>query len=119
MKRKPTLNRAKQDPHPPFSSSSEMCPLSLLTKRNDAVVKHLFKSSLVLVKDLQRVLQDRVDRLDLPACVGDGGAWVSSHECGAEDNGQVVRVHAVVVAVVHDTPEVKGEGAEGGVVGVR
>lgn len=115
------LSEARSPPQirPPFSSSSEMCPLSLLTRRNDTVVKHFFKSSLVLVKDLQRVLQDRVDRLDLPACVGDGGAWVCSHECRAEDDGQVMRVHAVVVTVVHDTPEVKGEGAESGVVGVR
>jgi hypothetical protein len=52
---------------------------------------------LVLVKDLVSVLQDRVHDLDLPSGVLDGSAGVCPHEGGAEDDGQVVRVHAVDV----------------------
>lgn len=47
-------------------------------------------TSLVLVKDLQRALQDGVDGLDLPAPVGDGGAGAGAHECGTKDDGKVV-----------------------------
>jgi hypothetical protein len=62
---------------------------------------------LVVVEDLVRVLQDRVDDLDLPAGVGDGGRRVRAHQRRPEDDGQVVRVHAVRVRVVHDAVQVQ------------
>lgn len=73
---------------------------------------------LVLVEDLVRVLQDGVDNLDLPPGVLDGPPRVGAHEGGAEDDGEVVRVHAVDVRGLDDAVEVQAEGAEGGVVGV-
>lgn len=45
---------------------------------------------LILIKDLIRVLQNRVNDLDLPAGIRDGGAGVGAHECGTEDDGEVV-----------------------------
>jgi len=54
-------------------------------------------TDLVVVEDLIRVLQYRVDDLDLPAGVGDGRTGIGAHECGSEYHGQIVRVHAVDV----------------------
>lgn len=65
------------------------------------------------------VLQNGVDDLDLPSCVGNGRAWVAAHEGRAKDDSEVVRVHARNVGVVHDAVEVKSDGAQGGVVGIR
>lgn len=65
------------------------------------------------------VLQNSVDDLDLPSCVGNGSAWVAAHEGRAKDDGEIVRVHACNVGVIHDAIEVKSNGAQGGVVGVR
>lgn len=76
------------------------------------------KPPLILIKDLVRVLQNRVNNLDLPPGIGNGGSRIGAHEGRPEDDGQVVGVHAVRVRVVHDAVEVEGEGAECGVVGI-
>lgn len=49
----------------------------------------------------------------------DGASRVGAHECGTEDDGQVVGVHAIDVGGLDDAVEVQAEGAEGGVVGIR
>lgn len=56
----------------------------------------------ILIKDLVRVYQDCVNDLDLPTGICNGGAWIGAHERGAEDDGQVMGVHAVDVGVVDD-----------------
>lgn len=72
----------------------------------------------ILIENLVRVYQDCVNDLDLPAGICNGGAGIGAHEGGAENDGQVVRVHAVNVRVVDDAVQVEHEGAEGGIVGV-
>lgn len=44
-------------------------------------------TSLILIKDLQRVLQDGVDGLDLPARISDSGAGISAHQSWTKNDG--------------------------------
>lgn len=77
------------------------------------------KWQLIFIENLVSVLKNGVDDPDLPAGVGNGSARISAHERGAEDDGKVVRVHAVNMRLVHDAVEVEGQRTQGGVVGVR
>lgn len=86
-------------------------------RRKDQERSRLFQS--ILIKNLVRVYQDCVNDLDLPAGICNSGAGIGAHECGTEDDGQVVGVHAVDVRVVNDAVQVEHEGAESGIVGVR
>lgn len=74
---------------------------------------------LILVEDLIRVLQYRIHRADLPGGVGDVASGRRAHERRPEHDGQVLRVHAVHGAVLHDPPQVQRQRAQRGVVGVR
>lgn len=53
--------------------------------------------SSILIKDLVSVLQNSINNLNLPSGILDRSLRVSTHERGTEDDGQVVRVHAVDV----------------------
>lgn len=78
------------------------------------------KTPLLIIKNTIRILQYRIDNLNLPPRVLDPHPRrPGPHERGAEDDGQVVRVHPVGVRVVHDAVEVQRQGAERRVVGVR
>jgi hypothetical protein len=70
----------------------------------------------IIIKDLVRIQQYRLDHLGLEARIGQ--IRVGAHEGRPEDDGQVLRRHAVDARLVHNTEEVQREGAEGGVVGV-
>jgi hypothetical protein len=51
------------------------------------------------------VEEDSFDDADLPARVSE--VRVSAHQCGSEDDGQVVRVHACYGLIVRHTMKVK------------
>lgn len=74
---------------------------------------------LILVEDLIGALEDGIDDLDLPPSVGDGLGGISAHQGRAKDDGEVVRVHAVDVGVVHDAGQMQTESTEGGIVWIR
>lgn len=63
-------------------------------------------------------MQNRINDFNLPAGVGNGRAGIRAHERRAKDDGQVVRVHAVHVRIVHDAVQVQRDGAQRRVVGV-
>lgn len=76
--------------------------------------------TLLIIKDTIRILQYRINDLNLPPRVLDAHPRrAGPHERRPEDDGQVVRVHPVGVRVVHDAVEVQRQGAERRVVGVR
>lgn len=74
---------------------------------------------LILVEDLIRVLQYRIHGTDLPGGVRDVAPRRRAHERRPEHDGQVLRVHAVHRAVLHDAPQVQRQRAQRRVVGVR
>lgn len=63
-------------------------------------------------------MQNGIDDFNLPSCVGHRRARVAAHERRAKDDGQVMRVHAVNVRVVHHAVQVQRDGAQRRVVGV-
>ena len=74
---------------------------------------------IIVVKNLVRVLQDRVHDANLPAGVRDVGPGRRAHEGWAEHDGQVLTAHAVDGRVVDDAVQVQGQRAQRGIVGVR
>lgn len=82
-------------------------------------VSYKFASSSVVVKDLVRVLQDRIHHSALEPRIGDGALHVGAHESGAEHDGQVLTVHPVDRRVLDDTVKVQRDSSKGGVVGIR
>jgi len=54
-----------------------------------------FAPSSVVIKNLVRVLQNSVNNPHLPSSISDVRASAGAHESGAEDNGEVLRVHPV------------------------
>lgn len=77
------------------------------------------QSSSVIVKDLIRVLQDRIHHLALEPCVADVAVGATSHERGAEHDGQVLACHPVCCRVLHNSEEVERDSTKRCVVGVR
>lgn len=76
--------------------------------------------TLLIIKDTIRILQYRINNLNLPPRVLYAHPGCPRpHERRAKDDGQVVRVHPIGVRVVHDAVEVQRQGAERRVVGVR
>lgn len=61
------------------------------------------KFTSIFIKYLVRILQDRVNDLDLPAGVGNGSRWIRAHQRWAKDDGQIVRIHSVDMRIVHDS----------------
>ena len=72
--------------------------------------------SVVVIKYLVCVLQNGVHDADLPAGIGDVGAWPGAHEGGTKYDGQVLAAHPVDGRVVNDTVEMQSQGPERGVV---
>lgn len=71
---------------------------------------------LVIIKDLVRVLQNGINNLCLQAQVSKS---ISTKQRGTQDDGQVVRVHAVEALILNDAVHVQSQRPESGVVWIR
>jgi uncharacterized protein (UPF0147 family) len=75
-------------------------------------------SILVFIKNLVRILQNRIHDANLPRSIRNIASRGRAHERRPEDDGQVLRAHAVDGAVIHDPMQMQRERAQGGIVGV-
>lgn len=70
----------------------------------------------VIIKYLVRILQYCLDNLGLEPGIGE--VRIRAHERRAEDNGQVLRAHAVDARVLNDAVQMQRQRAQRRVVGV-
>lgn len=75
--------------------------------------------SVIIIKDLIRVLQNGINHSHLPSSVGNIRARSGAHEGRAENDGQVLRAHPIGARVLHDAMQVQRQGAKCCVVGIR
>lgn len=61
----------------------------------------MWRRLLVLVKNLIRILQNCINNLDLPPGVSNRFSRIGAHERRAENDSEVVGVHAIDVGVVN------------------
>lgn len=81
--------------------------------------QHSSFRSVILVKDLIRILQNSIHHPNLPPGIRDIRPGGGAHERGAKHDSQVLRAHPVGRRVVYDAVQVERQGAQRGVVWVR
>lgn len=73
----------------------------------------------VVVEDLVRVLQDRVNHTHLPAGVRDVSLGAGTHQRWAEHNSQILAVHPAGSRVLHHAVEMQRQSTQSSIVGIR
>lgn len=74
---------------------------------------------IIIIKNLIRILQNRIHRPNLPPRIRDIRPRRGAHKGRSKHNSKILRAHAVGRRVLDDAVQVQGDGAQGGVVGVR
>ena len=102
--------------HPFFTPKSFIASFSLTLHSPPTSLPKTPLHSIIIIKNLIRILQNRIHNPDLPPRIRNTRPGGGAHERRAEDDGQVLGAHAVRRRVVDDAVQVQGQGAEGGVV---
>ena len=82
--------------------------------------------SVIVIKDLESVVQDRLDNSGLPSSIFDvtSDTWPAtvallSHQRGSKADGKVAWRHSVLLRMLRYSVEMQCKHSQGGVVGVR